>query len=395
MFKGLFKKRKTRAEPDKVQAWIRGVTGEEVIVPEGYVSLENNEEIKRCIHKIADLVSDMTIMLLQNGENGDIRIKNELSKKIDVYPNAFMVRKNFIYTIVTDMLSKGNAIVIPETENGYISNLRIISPDEVSYSKNENGYNLWYKGKYLNPNEVLHFVYIPSKDCRYWGEGITPLLKSTIENLSQANATKKAFLKSKWKPTLIISMQADAEELQDKEMRREILGSYTETTELGEPWLIPAGEIKVEKITPLTLNDLAIQDSITLDIKTIASIFNIPPFMVGIGEFNKDEYNNFINTTIMSTATIIQQEYTKKLLYSPDLYFKFNPKSLLQYDLSEKASFVKEMISGGILNRNEGRCEFDYSPVDVEGMNNYTVLENYLEVADLDKQKKLRKDDEE
>ena len=133
----------------------------------------------------------------------------------------------------------------------------------------------------------------------------------------------------------------------------------------------------------------SIQDSITLDIKTIASALGIPLFMMGVGPFNKDEYNNFISTTLMSTATIIQQEYSKKILYAPDLYCKLNPKSLMQYNLTEKVGFVKEMVDGGLISRNEGRNEFDYSPVDEEGMNSFTVLENYLQVKDLPKQKKL------
>ncbi len=215
------------------------------------------------------------------------------------------------------------------------------------------------------------------------------MITQTVNNLLQANVTKKGFLQSKWKPSLIISIQADVEELQDPELRSKILGSYTDTTSTGEPWLIPAGEIDVKTVQPLTLNDLAIQDSITLDIKTIAACFGIPPFMVGVGDFNKDEYNNFISTTIMGIAMIIQQEMSKKLLYSPELYFKFNPKSLMQYNLTEQVQFVKELTSVGMLNRNEGRTEFDYAPVDIDGMNDYIVLENYVPVADVGKQKKL------
>ena len=60
-------------------------------------------------------------------------------------------------------------------------------------------------------------------------------------------------MRSKWKPSLIISIQADTEELQDKELRKKILGSYTDTTEAGEPWLIPAGEIDIKTVQPLTL----------------------------------------------------------------------------------------------------------------------------------------------
>ncbi len=79
---------------------------------------------------------------------------------------------------------------------------------------------------------------------------------------------------------------------------------------------------------------------------------------------------------------------TKKLVYAPNWYFKFNAKSLMQYDLGELTTHVKEMVAGGMLNRNEGRNAFDYSPVD--GLNEYVVLENYIPVAEVGNQKKLK-----
>ena len=109
--------------------------------------------------------------------------------------------------------------------------------------------------------------------------------------------------------------------------------------------------------------------------------------MVGVGSFSKDEYNNFISTVIMPIAKAIEQELTRKLVYKPTWYFRFNAKSLMQYDLSELTTHVKEMVGGGLINRNEGRNAFDYSPVD--GLNEYVVLENYIPVEDVGKQKKL------
>lgn len=383
----LGKQKRTRADP--IALWLNGTDAKDILCPAGYTPLAKNEDIRRCIHKIADLVSNMTIMLMKNGENGDIRLKNELSKKIDVYPCNIMTRKNFIYKIVTDMMVTGNAVVLPEVKDGYIDNLKILKSDRTFFQENGDSYQIRYQGKIYQPDEVLHFALIPDDDYPFKGQGYAGLIKRAVENLLQANATKTGFLKSKWKPSLIISAQSDAEELQDKGMRENILGSYTDTTEAGEPWLIPAGEIDVKTVQPLTLNDLAIQDSITLDIRTIAATIGIPAFMVGVGNFNKEEYNNFIATEIMSKATIIQQELSKKLLYAPDMYFKFNPKSLMQYNLTEQVSFVKEMVSGGMLNRNEGRAEFDYTPVDKLGMNDYIVLENYVPVEKVGDQKKL------
>ena len=94
-----------------VALWLNGDEAKNILLPNGYIPITKNEEVKKCIHKIADLSHSMTIMLMENSNDGDIRLKNELSKKIDVYPNKYMIRKNFIYKIVSDMLTHGNAVV--------------------------------------------------------------------------------------------------------------------------------------------------------------------------------------------------------------------------------------------------------------------------------------------
>lgn len=356
----------------------------------GYIPLSKNEDVVKCANIIADLVSSMTIMLMKNGENGDIRIRNELSKKVDVYPCRYMDRKNFIFKIAKDMVLSGNSVVLPEVEGMFIKNLEPLDASLCSFTKKADSYVIGYNGQELDPENVLHFVYVPDAAEPYKGVGQKDAIVDTAKMLLQANTTKKKFLQSKWKPSMIISIQADAEELQDETMRKNILGSYVSETEEGEPWIIPAGEIDVKTIAPLSLNDLAIQDSIKLDKQAVAAAFNMPAFMVGAGEFNENAYNNFIATTIMSIATIIQQQLTNKLLFSGDLYFKLNYKSLLQYSLNDKCTLIKEMVSGGMMSRNEGRAELDYSPVDNPGMDDYIVLENYIPVGKVGDQKKLK-----
>ena len=48
----------------------------DILAPMGYRPLSQNEVVLRCAHKIADMVSDMTIMLMENGTHGDTRIWN-------------------------------------------------------------------------------------------------------------------------------------------------------------------------------------------------------------------------------------------------------------------------------------------------------------------------------
>lgn len=390
---GKGKNQQSRADPVAIF-----LSGNDEILPTGYVSIDNNEVVMRCIHKVADIVSNMTLMLMENGENGDIRIYDKLSQKIDIHPYKDMTRKQWLYSIVSSMMRYGNSIVLPHVNSdGILEDLEIIPNSQFSLMETSDGYCIIIRGKRYRPDEVLHFVLVPSSDRPWRGIGYTKMLLNLLRDIAQESATKTSFLKSKWKPSVIISCDTSGNEIQDAELRKKLLESYTKNMEAGEPWMIPAGEISVEKIQPLTLKDLAIQEGLTLDIQSVASAIGIPSYMVGIGSYSKDEYNSFIATTVMSFAQIIQQELTSKLILSDRRYIKCNARSLMQYSLSEKINFVKEMIGGGLLNRNEGRNEFDYSPVDGEGMNDYTVLENYLQVKDLSKQKKLKQggDDDE
>ena len=381
-----FKRKKAQArQNDPVAVWLTGDTPSSVLVPTGYKPVTKNEEIKKCIHKIADLVSSMTIFLMENSADGDIRLKNELSKKIDVNPNKFMTRKQFIYKIVSDMIVHGNSVVYPKSINGLLDNLTIWDMNRVVFNGDYEKYNIQYNLNVYDPDELLHFPLIPDEYIPYKGQGFIPIVKETISNIVQANTTKTGFLQSKWRPSLIIKVESDVEEMQIKEDRERILNSYLGDTESGEPWIVPASDIDVKEIRPLSLQDLAIQDSITLDKKAVASAFGVPPFMLGVGTFSKDEFNNFVS---MPIAKVIEQELTKKIVYSPYWYFRFNAKSLMQYDLGELTSHVKEMVAGGLLNRNEGRNAFDYSPV--EGLNEYAVLENYIPVSQIANQNKLQ-----
>ena len=131
------KKRNARAEPQKQSGslLIGGTDGWTDILSAGYTKLSNNPEIRAGVNKIADLVSSMTIHLMQSGSNGDTRVRNELSRKIDISPNTWTTRKTFIGSIVRSLLLEGdgNAVVIPETVNGYLDNLDFIPASRASF----------------------------------------------------------------------------------------------------------------------------------------------------------------------------------------------------------------------------------------------------------------------
>lgn len=357
-------------------------------LPLGYSTMDKNPEVQMAINGIAGLVASMTIYLMRNTDKGDIREKNELAKKVDIYPYKYMTRFNWMSYIVKNMLVKGNQVVLPIFTEGKIENLKLLKPSEVSLLPNGDDYNVLWRGKNFEPDEVLHFVLNPKENAPYEGAGLTVNLKQIVRALGQAQKTKTDFMNSKWKPSLIIRVDAVGEKFRTKEGREELLNDYFDTDEAGKPWIVPAGQIDVEQVKPLSLNDLAINDAINIDKRTVAAALGVPPFMVGAGEFNKDEYNNFVQTKIMQIAQIIQQTLTAGLLYSPDRYFMFNYRSLYDYSVSEKVSMYSAMSDRLALDRNEFRTGMGLEPR--EDMEELIGLENYIPADLLGKQKKLK-----
>lgn len=381
---------RSRDAPQKREtSWLCSADAFKVLVGNGYTRLSDCPEVQMCVDIYADLVSSMTIHLMQNTPSGDVRVKNALSAKVDIEPNGFMTRKTFIEHIVRTLLLEGdgNQVTYPRfSPNGLLENLEPLKPSSVVFESVGAGYHIRYGDRIFQHDEVLHFVIRPDSEKPWKGTGYRAVLKDVVKGLKQAGATKQSILESP-APSLIVKVDGLTEEFSSPEGRKKLSAQYLDSSENGRPWFIPAEAFSVEQVKPLTLNDLAIARNLELDKRTAAAIFRVPPFLVGVGEYKKDEYNAFVNHSIMSLAQAIQQELTRKLLYSPDLYWRFNPRSLYAYDIGEIVDAGGEMVDRAAMTRNEWRDWVGMSPR--EDMEEVLLLENYLPIDRLGDQKKL------
>ena len=371
--------------------WLTDAVGYDSLECQGYTSLDRNPEIVTAVDTIARLVGAMTIHLMQHTDQGDLRVQNELSEVVDIRPNRNQTRSNFVRWIVRTLLlsGDGNAVVWPVTRGGQLRELLPIPAMLVSFVPEDllGSYRIAIDGGIYDPENLLHFVMNPGDLYPWRGQGYRMTLTDVANNLKQAAATEKGFMASKWKPSIIVKVDALTKEFAGKAGRRKLLQEYVEGSEAGEPWIIPAEQFSVEQVKPLTLSDLALADFVKLDKETVASILGIPPFVLGVGEFRREAWNNFINSTIMPLAQNIQQELTRKLIDQPGLYFQFNPRSLMSYSLDELVRAGAEMVDRMAMRRNEWRDWLGMEPD--EEMWELLALENYIPANRLGDQKKL------
>lgn len=357
----------------------------------GYTRMDENPEIVGACFRISQLIASMTIYLMANTEKGDIRVVNELSRKIDIEPNKNMTRQDFMTAVCMNLLlyGDGNSVVYPYVRDGFLGSLEPIPASRVGFAEiiGTNDYRITIDNVSYSPQDLLHFKLNPNKNHLWLGQGFRVPLKGLVDNLAQAQETTKGFMNSKWRPSIIVKVDALTDEFSSPEGRERLLDSYIHTNRAGQPWLIPADQFEVEQIRPLSLADLAINDTVKLDKQTVAAVLGVPPFVLGVGEYNSAEWDSFVSNTIRPIAQAIEQEMTRKLILSPKMYLMFNVGRLYSYDLQKLSAVYGSLYDKGIVTGNEVREKLGMQPH--EGLDELLVLENYIPVTEAGNQNKL------
>ena len=378
-----FKRKKRAATPQSYLAYWLSSPGS---LPEGYHRLLDSPEVISCINAIAAPISSATIYLMENTKSGDRRVRDALARFVDVTPCPMMgTRQAWVDWIVTQMLGEGdgNALVLPRFEGGELAELRpmpgvSIVPDGASYAV------LWQTVRFA-PDMVCHFRLHADPDTPYLGRGVRVQAERLAASLLQTNCLKDSLSSPQYKPPLIVSVDADSD-LGSAELRDEFRAEFLESDEAGKPWIIPGGMIQVTQVKPLSLSDLAVADTVKLDKQSIAALFGVPPFLLGVGDFNQKAYNNFVQRVVVPICIGIEQELTSKLLISERRYFVFNRRRLYAYDVKDLVSIYLDMHDRGIVNGDEVR---ETAMLDPAGLTEFKVLENYIPVDAIGQQKKL------
>lgn len=350
----------------------------EILCGDKYKPILSCNEVQTCLNVYAETIASMTIQLFEQTDEGAVRIRDALSRKIDIEPHHNMIRHTWMSNLVRVMLAKGNQITRPHYNGDLLDDLEPIAPTRVSF-QHDGGceYHILIDGVRYSPEELLHFVHNPDPERPYMGRGLELSMRDVVDSLRQSNATKNNLIKSPM-PAVLIKVDGYDEKLKSPEGRSKIARQFVTAEKSGEPWVYAADSFEVTTVKPMTLTDLAIDKNIEMDKRAVASMMGIPPFLVGVGPFRLEEYQWWVATKAMPVAQIVQQTLTKGLIYSPDRFLRMSNWSLLNYDLTKVNNVCSTMVQANAMRRNEWRDKVGMPPD--PAMNDMLVLENYLRV---------------
>ena len=381
------KKKKRSASP--LGVWLVDNTER---MPPGYHRLLDSPEISACINRIAAIISSATIYLMENSRKGDIRVHDELARFVDIDPWPGMAtRQSWMNWIITQLLGDGDgeAFVLPRSSNGRFTALEPM-PGAVSIADPNGGYYVQWQGITYAPDEVLHFRLYTDPDQPWKGRGVRLQAQRIADSLATSAQLKDTLNAPDYRPPLIVGVNTDNAFSDDAE-RQKFIDEYLSDSRKGKPWILPADLIKVEQLKPMSLSDLAIKDNVDLDKATVAAIFGVPSFTLGLGTFSNSEHNYAVRTVYIPICQGIEQELTLKLLASPRRYFKISRRRLYAYDFKSLIDMDLSMADRGYLTGDEVREDADRDPA---GLTEFKLLENYIPAEMSGKQKKLLQDDE-
>ena len=389
-------KKKNRAQPARQRAAVPNGNvalwlGKDDICAAGYTRLSDNPEIQTACLRIAELIGSMTIYLMENTKDGDRRIVNELSRMIDITPNRNMPRAQWMTAVVMNLLlyGRGNSVIMPHTYMGTLQSLEPIAADRVAFlpvGDSRRDYQVQIDGRIYDPSDLVHLVYNPDPYYLWKGQGVTVTLREIANNLRQAQKTQNAFMSSEWKPSIIVKVDGLADKFATPDGRRELLDDYINPQYQGQPWIVPGELFDVKEVRPLSLNDLAVKDTVELDKRTVAAVVGVPAFLLGVDKFSRDEWNNFVQSKVRAIALTVQQALTRALIISPNWYLMLNYWSLMDYDMKATSDILLAGADRGYVNGDEWRDRMHMPPA---GLTEYKVLENYIPADMSGLQKKL------
>lgn len=338
----------------------------------------NLSGVYACIDIISNTISKLPFFVMNRSSREHID-DEKLYYLLNYLPNEHTNATDFKKALAVNLLTDGNAFVIPKFKGLELVSLNLADKGTVETFRSDNDIVLY---RYTDRKGVQHvYRYDEIIHLKLYStdgvNGISPLTYARLVVQTGLNQEKfqKQFYENGGRPSGTLTVAADltgktvdiaqADGTVIRKSYKQVIRDEWDKVKGGAyGTAVLDNGMKYETVPQISPADMDFVNSKTVNLEDIARFFNVPPYKLGIG---KQTYNNneqaqidYITNCIVPIVTRIEQEFTLKLLIASQLkkgwVIKANLESELRGDTAARAAWYDKMRSMGIYNINEIRA---------------------------------------
>lgn len=319
---------------------------------------------------IADSIAALPLQAFREAEG----IKTQITTPVILKdPSIFGTTTEWVQRALTSLLLRGNAfgLITSFDGRGFPEQLEWLHPEEVTLANDERTTMRpqWqWRGRpvapWLGPDSIGQLVHIP------WyvmpGEilGLSPIqaFRVTIEGGLAAHRFGRDFFRNEAIPSAVL----ETEQKVDQQEAQLIKERFIEASKGRKPTVLGRGV----KYNPITVapDDSQFLETIRSTATTVASIYGVPPEMIG-GETGSSQTYANVEQRALNLVQHTLRPYLVKLerhistLLPEPQFARFNIDALVRADLKTRMESHKIAIDAGVRTVDEAREIEDLPPL--------------------------------
>lgn len=376
-------------------AFASGETNYEESTP---LSALNLPSVYAAMYVISSSLAQLPLHVLR--KNGDVVEKADdhpAAMLLKLEPNMWQTSYKWRETEQFRTLGWGNSYTEIVRSRGRVVEFRTLKPwNTVLMYRMVGTRKRYYYSSYdddgtpivVQPEDMIHI-----KDVGYDEKTGTSRISQHADALGWALSMQeygKSFFGSNGRPTGAVSPKNELNAESWERFKKMWNNAASAMKSNSNRTLLLPAELSYQNFT-IPPEDMQFLDSRKLSRAEIASIFNVPPHM--IGDLEKATFSNiseqalqFVKYTMMPWVVSWEQEINRKLFSLQEraqgYYVKFDLAGLLRGAPKDRAEFYDKMIQSGVYSRQEVRAFEDMNPI--EGLDEMVISQNVKSVRFMD-----------
>jgi HK97 family phage portal protein len=322
-----------------------------------------------CVNLIADTVASLPFRLIRETEEGTVFVPGLIDTLVRYQPNTSYNSFTFRKAMLTQLLLRGNAYVLPMREGNSLSGFELVDTDLVTIDTTSG--QLMYEVHLTNgiklrlePSQIIHL--------KLWTldgiNGVSPITyaRETIGTNMAATKHLGSFYGRGATPKGILQIQGtirDADRV--RQIGQQFDARYAGDNAGGTAVLTEGAEYKP---VAMSMRESQFLETLRFGVEEICRLYKVPPHKVGhmegAGYSNSIEAQNaqFVTDCIRPLVELIEMEFTNKVL-NGNRRFNLDMRALMRGDIMTQVQRNVSYWNIGVMSANEIRKEEGLAPI--------------------------------